>query len=231
MCGIAGTFSASGDGGGLPAAQAMAALIAHRGPDADGFLVDGPAALANRRLAIIDLSDAGRQPLYNEDGSVGLVYNGELYNFQALRAELVARGHRFRSHSDTEVIVHAYEEYGPSCVGRFNGMFAFALWDARARRLLLARDRFGVKPLYYAWLGEAQRKTLAVASEVKAFLALPDFSVRLDPLAAVEYFTFQNVFSDRTLFDGVRLLPPGSTLSVEEDGSVASERYWRFRFA
>jgi asparagine synthase (glutamine-hydrolysing) len=208
----------------------MAGMIAHRGPDAEGFLLDGPAALANRRLAIIDLSEAGRQPLYNEDGTVGLVYNGELYNFQALRAELVARGHRFRSHSDTEVIVHAYEEYGPACVRRFNGMFAFALWDARERRLLLARDRFGVKPLYYAWLGP-ERKTLAVASEVKAFLALPDFRARLDPLAAVEYFTFQNVFSDRTLFEGVRLLPAGTAMTVEEDGTTASERYWRFHFA
>ena len=227
MCGIAGTYETGGRvGRGLESARAMAALIAHRGPDADGFLVRDGAALANRRLAIIDLSDAGRQPLYNEDGSVGLVYNGELYNFQALRAELSQRGHRFRSHSDTEVIVHAYEEYGAACVRRFNGMFAFALWDGRDGSLLLARDRFGVKPLYYTWLG----RTLAVASEVKAFLALPDFRARLDAAAAVEYFTFQNVFSDRTLFQGVHLLPSGATLSVSRDGAVKTERYWTFRF-
>src|SRR5688500_17950062 len=157
MCGIAGTFTVGTEGRGLASARAMAALITHRGPDADGFLVSGPASLANRRLAIIDLTEAGRQPLYNEDGTVGIVYNGELYNFQSLRTELIARGHRFRSHSDTEVIVHAYEEYGAACVRRFNGMFAFALWDGRDGSLFIARDRFGVKPLYYPWLGEGQR--------------------------------------------------------------------------
>jgi asparagine synthase (glutamine-hydrolysing) len=171
----------------------MAALIAHRGPDADGFLVREGVSLANRRLAIIDLSEAGRQPLYNEDGSIGLVYNGELYNFAALRKELMARGHRFRSHSDTEVIVHAYEEYGTACVRRFNGMFAFALWDGRDGSLFIARDRFGVKPLYYTWLGGM----LALASEVKAFLALPEFSPRLDAAAAVEYFTSPNLYSSQ----------------------------------
>src|SRR5688572_33343305 len=155
MCGIAGTYeTAGGVGRGLEPARAMAALIAHRGPDADGFLVRDRVSLANRRLAIIDLSDAGRQPLHNEDGTIGLVYNGELYNFQALRAELISRGHRFRSQSDTEVIVHAYEEYGAACVLQFNGMFAFALWDGRDGRLFIARDRFGVKPLYYTWLGK-----------------------------------------------------------------------------
>src|SRR5688500_10887848 len=158
MCGIAGTYeTAGGVGRGLDVARGMAALISHRGPDAQGFLLRDGAALANRRLAIIDLSDAGRQPLYNEDDTIGLVYNGELYNFQSLRAELVARGHTFRSHSDTEVIVHAYEEEGPACVQRFNGMFAFALWDGRDGSLFIARDRFGVKPLYYPWLGEGQR--------------------------------------------------------------------------
>ncbi|HEX2516690.1 MAG TPA: asparagine synthetase B, partial [Chloroflexota bacterium] len=154
MCGIAGTYSPPPERQ-LTAeatARAMSGLIAHRGPDAEGFLVDGPVALANRRLAIIDLSPAGRQPLYNEDGSVGIVYNGELYNFQSLRLELESRDHRFRSATDTEVIVHAYEEYGPDCVRHFNGMFAFAVWDRRRGTLYLARDRFGVKPLYYAWI-------------------------------------------------------------------------------
>jgi asparagine synthase (glutamine-hydrolysing) len=242
MCGIAGTFQTRADGAAAPGqedqrdqrarrrAEAMAGLIAHRGPDAEGFLVDGPVALANRRLAIIDLSPAGQQPLYNEDGSVGLVYNGELYNFQALRAELVRRGHRFRSHTDTEVVVHAYEEFGPACVRRFNGMFALALWDRRRGSLLLARDRFGVKPLYYTWLDGAAGRTLAISSEVKAFLALPAFSPSLDPVAAVEYLTFQNVYSDRTLFAGVRLLPAGSTLTVGADGVSTLERYWQYRF-
>ena len=205
----------------------MSGLIAHRGPDAEGFLLDGPVALANRRLAIIDLSPAGRQPLYNEDGSVGIVYNGELYNFQTLRRDLASRGHRFRSATDTEVIVHAYEEYGPDCVRHFNGMFAFAVWDRRRGTLFLARDRFGVKPLYYAWIDGA----LAIASEVKAFFALPAFRARPDPEALVEYFTFQNVLSDRTLFKGVRLLPPGATLTVGPDGRARIERYWQFQFA
>jgi asparagine synthase (glutamine-hydrolysing) len=210
----------------------MATLIAHRGPDAEGFLVDGPVALASRRLAIIDLSPAGRQPLFNEDGTIGIVYNGELYNFQALRRELLASGHRFRSATDTEVIIHAYEELGPDCVRRFNGMFAFAIWDRRGRghrgggTLFLARDRFGVKPLYYTRIGG----TLAVSSEVKAFLALPGFRPEVDPEALVEYLTFQNLFSDRTLFRGVRLLPPGSTLTVAPDGTSRRERYWTFRF-
>ena len=237
MCGIAGTLRRDGTAASAPIEE-MARLIAHRGPDAEGFLVDGPVALANRRLAIIDLSEAGRQPLFNEDGSVGLVYNGELYNFHALRTELEARGHRFRSHTDSEVIVHAYEEYGPRCVERFNGMFAFAIWDrrganGRAGALFLARDRFGVKPLYYTWI-DGQ---LAVASEVKAFLALPGFRPALDHEALVEYLTFQNVFSDRTLFRGVRLLPAGSTLTVSVDNmgspTVAAhqERYWSFNFA
>jgi asparagine synthase (glutamine-hydrolysing) len=229
MCGIAGTFQPGGQGS-LPGVEAMARLIAHRGPDADGFLVDGPVALASRRLAIIDLSAAGRQPLFNEDGSVALVYNGELYNYQALRRELIARGHRFRSATDSEAIVHAYEEFGPDCVRHFNGMFAFAIWDRRdpaGGRLFLARDRFGVKPLYYAWIGP----TLAIASEIKAFLALPEFRVELDHEALVEYLTFQNVFSDRTLFRGVRLLPAGAIMTVDEQGRTARERYWSFQFA
>jgi asparagine synthase (glutamine-hydrolysing) len=230
MCGIAGTFDAgerAEPGEALAQVQRMAGLIVHRGPDADGFLVDDRAALASRRLAIIDLSEAGRQPVYNEDGSIGLVYNGELYNFGELRRELQERGHRFRSRSDTEVVVHAYEEFGPACVRRFNGMFAFAIWDRRRQALFLARDRFGVKPLYYTWLGG----TLAVASEVKAFLALPAFRVELDHEALAEYLTFQNVFSDRTLFKGVRLLPPGTTLTVDRDGTVRTDRYWSFTFA
>ena len=229
MCGIAGTYRPDPADGGPDEATArtMAGLIAHRGPDAEGFLIDGPVALASRRLAIIDLSAAGRQPLFNEDGSVGIVYNGELYNFQDLRRELVSRGHRFRSATDTEVIVHAYEEFGPDCVRRFNGMFAFAIWDRRRATLFLARDRFGVKPLYYARVDGV----LAVASEIKAFFALPGFRVDVDPEALVEYFTFQNILSDRTLFRGVRLLPPGATLTVRPDGTTAIERYWQFQFA
>ncbi|HEX2037704.1 MAG TPA: asparagine synthase (glutamine-hydrolyzing) [Chloroflexota bacterium] len=237
MCGIAGTLTLDSEGAAPPldpgtgvatpaTLKGMAAQIAHRGPDAEGFLLESPAALASRRLAIIDLSDAGRQPLFNEDGSIGLVYNGELYNFQALRRTLIERGHRFRSATDSEVVVHAYEEFGPHCVRHFNGMFAFAIWDRRRRQLFLARDRFGVKPLYYTRLDGV----LAIASEIKAFLALPSFRVEVDAEAMMEYFTFQNIFSDRTLFKGVHLLPSGTTLTVGADGAARSERYWTFNF-
>ena len=160
MCGIAGTYNQSGQSYGRGPGESrqrlegMGALIAHRGPDSEGYLIDGPVALANRRLAVIDLSSAGRQPLFNEDGQIGIVYNGELYNFQSLRETLVQRGHRFRSATDTEVIIHAYEEYGDECVQHFNGIFAFAIWDRRVGdgRLLVARDRFGIKPLYYTFV-------------------------------------------------------------------------------
>ncbi len=233
MCGIAGTYDPSVPRGRAPALATraiigrMAGAIAHRGPDADGFILDGPVALANRRLAIVDLSAAGRQPQFSADGQIGIVYNGELYNFHALRSELVARGHRFASSTDTEVIVHAYEEFGDACVHRFNGMFAFAIWDRRgAGRLVLARDRWGIKPLYYAHVGG----TLAFGSEVKSFLELPGFRAELDLDAATEYLTFQNLFGDRTLFAGVRTLPAGSLMTIDGEGAPRMTRWWRPRF-
>ena len=225
MCGIAGLCDVDGapvEAGRLPA---MCELIRHRGPDDAGVWVAGPVALGHRRLSIIDLSPRGRNPMPNEDGSVWLVFNGEIYNYAELRGELLARGHRFRSETDSEVLVHLYEERELEAIAELNGMFAFALWDERRRRLVLGRDRFGVKPLYYTLLG----RTLAFASEVKAFLALPAFRAAPDPFAVAEHFTFQNTFGERTFFSDVQLLPAGSYLTCER-GRVETRQYWDLRF-
>ncbi len=225
MCGLAGVCTFAGEPPTADVVERMTAAIAHRGPDGGGVLADGPVGLGARRLAIIDLTDAASQPLRNEDGTVAVAYNGEVYNFRALRAELERSGHRFRSRSDTEVVVHAYEEWGEGCVERLEGMFAFALWDSARRRLLLARDRFGVKPLYWRWRdGE-----LIFGSEVKALLAHPRVRSELCYSALNEYLTFQNLLGDLTLFEGVRLLPAGCTLVLEEASSEpVVRRYWDF---
>ena len=225
MCGIAGVFDSNGAVTRDLLAR-MGGALAHRGPDGDGLYLDEGLGFAHRRLSIIDLSDAAAQPLANEDGEMQLIYNGEIYNFQALRKELEAAGHRFKSATDSEVIVHGYEEWGDDCVTRLNGMFAFALWDRRRRRLLLARDRYGIKPLYYFQQGG----TVAFASEIKALLEHPRLRARVSPAALLEYFTFQNQFGDRTLFEGVHMLPPGHVMTVTVDG-VRQQRYWDFHFA
>ena len=224
MCGIAGILDLRGRPVAASELRAMNEAIVHRGPDDGGVFVEDSIGLANRRLAIIDLSRAGHQPMANEDGSLLLTYNGELYNFPELVPLLEAQGHRFHSQTDTEVVLHAYEEWGPDCLSRFNGMFAFAIWDRSRRRLFLARDRFGIKPLYYA---EHDGRFL-FGSEIKSLLraGLP---ARVSPEALTEYFTFQNVLSDRTLFDGVRLLPPGHTLTVSDSG-VQTQSYWDLAF-
>jgi len=199
-------------------------VIRHRGPDDAGVYVEEGLGIANRRLAIIDVSRAGHQPMANEDGSLLLTYNGELYNFRELVPLLEARGHRFHSQTDSEVILHAYEEWGEDCLARFNGMFAFAIWDRRVRKLFLARDRFGIKPLYYA----VHDGRFLFGSEIKSILeaGLPR---RVSQEALTEYFTFQNILSDLTLFEGVKLLPPGHSLTVS-DGAVRVERYWDLSF-
>lgn len=225
MCGIAGLYNLSGAPVATRQVLAMCDLIRHRGPDDRDAWTHGPVGLGHQRLSIIDLSPRGRNPMANEDGSVEIVFNGEIYNYQDFRPGLIQSGHTFRSQTDTEVIIHLYEELGPKCVEQLNGMFAFALWDERRKRLFLARDRFGVKPLYYTRLGD----TLAFASEVKAFLALPEFSARPDPLALAEHFTFQNTFGERTFFEGVKLLPAGNYLLVE-DGAIKQHEYWDLRF-
>jgi asparagine synthase (glutamine-hydrolysing) len=224
MCGIAGILLGDGGSPGRRALERMSAAMAHRGPDGAGTYVDGPMGLTHRRLSIIDLSEAAAQPLANEDGSVQLIYNGEVYNFAALRSELEMAGHTFRSRTDSEVIVHGYELWGEGVVDRLNGMFAFGLWDARRRRLLIARDRYGVKPMYWY----ARGGLFAFASEVKALLTHPAIPRDICYPALNEYLTFQNVFSDLTLFEGVRLLPPGHLLTVEPGSAPRQRRYWDF---
>jgi asparagine synthase (glutamine-hydrolysing) len=226
VCGIAGLLNLDGAPARRELVARMTDAIAHRGPDGEGQYVDGPVGLGNRRLAIIDLSEHGAQPMASEDGQVVVTYNGEIYNFRELRAELERRGHVFASHADTEVVVHGYEEWGTELVARLNGMFAFALWDRRDRRLLLVRDRYGVKPLYIWRDGEV----ILFASEIKSFLLHPRFRARLSPRHLLEYFTFQNQFSDGTLFDGVEMVPAGHWLTVAERGDSRMEQYWDFDF-
>ena len=228
MCGIAGLVELDGRRADEDVVRRMTEAIAHRGPDGSGTTTDGPVGLGNRRLAILDLSDAGAQPMLNAAGDVGLTYNGEVYNFRELRSELESVGRRFRSNSDTEVVLSAYEEWGPRFVERLNGMFALALWDRRSSSLLLARDRYGIKPLYTTWVGS----TFLFASEIKSFLQHPGFRPQLSPQHLLEYFTFQNVFTDGTLFRDVALLPPGQTLTIHlGNGEPVRRTYWDFEFA
>jgi asparagine synthase (glutamine-hydrolysing) len=227
MCGICGAIRFSGEPVETGHLRAMADAIRHRGPDGEGFFVDGPVGLGHRRLAIIDLSEAGAQPMPYDGGRYHISYNGEVYNYLELREELEGLGRRFRSTSDTEVVLAAYAEWGRACVDRFNGMFALAIWDARGRELFLARDRYGIKPLYYAFFGNL----LLFGSEQKAILAHPASRRRLDPKALLEYFTFQNIFTDRTLLEDVRTFPAGCTATVSlADGRLTPERYWDYDF-
>lgn len=208
----------------------MADAIAHRGPDGEGYWAEGHVGLAHRRLSIIDLSSAASQPMVSADGHAVLAYNGEIYNFRELRLELERRGHPFKSNSDTEVVLSALREWGVEALTRFNGMFALAFWDARRQTMLLARDRYGIKPLYYA----VQPNEVAFGSEQKAILALPSFRRRLDHQALIEYFTFQNIFTDRTLLQNIRILPAGHYLEIgpglASHGRLASTQYWDFNF-
>ncbi len=225
MCGIVGVYNQDGRPVGSERLQSMTDSLEHRGPDGDGHYVDGPVGLGHRRLAIIDLSVAAQQPMVNETGDVVLTCNGEIYNFRELRRQLEALGYRFFSQSDSEVVLRAYEAWGTDCVQHFNGMFAFAIWDGRQRCLFLARDRYGIKPLYYLRLGY----TVLFVSEIKAFLPYPGFRPQACYEALSEYFTFQNILSDLTLFEGVRLLPAGCTLTVKAQG-LQQTRYWDYQF-
>lgn len=225
MCGIAGLFHA--DGGAEASAevvQRMAGVLHHRGPDAAGHWVRGPVGLAAQRLAIVDPA-GGAQPMVNEDGSVAVVFNGEVYNFRELRAVLRAHGHRFTTDCDTEVVLRAYEHHGPRCVEHFRGMFAVAVWDGARRQLFLARDRLGIKPLYYAWDG----RTFRFGSELKALLAA-GVPPALDPAALDDFFTFTYIPAPRTIFASVRQLPPACTVTVSARGPVERE-YWDLVFA
>jgi len=226
MCGIAGRFNF--DQLRLVDRDVLAAMtdaVAHRGPDQAGYHVAPGIGLGHRRLSIIDLS-TGDQPLSNEDGTVWTVFNGEIYNFAAVRAELIAHGHRFRTESDTEVIVHGYEEWGELCVEKFRGMFAFAIWDAVARRLVLARDRLGVKPLYYA---ELPGSGIVFGSELKSLLEDPDVPRAWRPEAIDAYLTLLYVPAPGTIYRDIAKLPPAHVL-VAEKGSIRTFRYWDLHF-
>jgi asparagine synthase (glutamine-hydrolysing) len=228
MCGIAGIFDCRGRADAdRVLLRRMADALSHRGPDGDGFYYAPGVGLGHRRLAIIDLV-SGDQPLFNEDRTVCVVFNGEIYNFQPLMAELTALGHVFRTRCDTEVIVHAWEEWGEACLERFNGMFAFAVWDARRDALFLARDRLGEKPLYYCLLNDGR---LLFASELKSLLSSPDVVRRLDPQAIEDFFAFGYIPDPRSIYIGVRKLPPAHFLLVRRGESVAEPRsYWDLRF-
>ena len=221
MCGIAGVLKRPGERADPADLRRLADALAHRGPDDEGFHVDGPLGLAHRRLSILDLSAAGHQPMANEDGTVWVIYNGQLFDFEPARRWLEGRGHLFRSRTDTEVLVHLYEEKGLDLLEDVDGMFAFALWDARRRRLVLARDRIGIKPVFYAQAAGA----LAFASELRALLALPWMPRDVDELGLVRYLYQSSVPGDASVVRGVRKLPPGHRL-VAEDGYVRVERYW-----
>jgi asparagine synthase (glutamine-hydrolysing) len=224
MCGICGSI-------GLPGHQErsnverMTRSLAHRGPDDEGVYVDGPAVLGHRRLTVIDL-EHGRQPLSNEDGSLWITYNGEIYNYRELREELLASGHRFRTSTDTEVLLHLFEEHGPACLQRLRGMFAFAVWNTRTRSLFAARDRFGQKPFYYAGIGDG----LLFASEIKALLAHPDVNAVPEPEAIDSYLAQRFVPPPLTMFRGIRKLAAGHYLEWS-GGAIRVSRYWHPTFA
>ena len=204
MCGICGIFDRSGIPVDRDVLDKMTTILRHRGPDGEGRYIDREVGLGHRRLSIIDV-EGGAQPIGNEDGTLQIVFNGEIYNFVELRKELEDAGHIFKTRSDTEVIVHAYEQWGKECVRHFNGMFAFALWDSIRRELFLARDHLGIKPLYYVDLGNR----ILFASEIKALLQDPDCPREVDVEALAELFTFRYVPSPKTLFKGIRKLPQG----------------------
>ena len=219
MCGIAGFFLRDRPAE-LGDVERMCAAIRHRGPDDDGFHLDGGCAIGMRRLSIIDLH-SGHQPISNEDESAWIVFNGEIYNYGELRRDLLARGHRLSTKSDTETIVHLYEDEGPAAVARLRGMFAIALWDSRRRRLLLARDRFGKKPLYYAVLPQG----IYFASELKCFRGL-DIPFEIDTDALKFYFQFGYIPDPWSPFRAIRKLAPGGWLTYDSEGVVRQERYW-----
>lgn len=227
MCGIVGVLNRDGEPASAVLLRRMTDVIAHRGPDGEGFYCDRELGFGHRRLAIIDLTDGGHQPMLSSGGDFVLNYNGELYNYQELREELIELGHFFRSSSDTEVVLNALVEWGPAALPKFNGMFAFAFWDARNQSLLLARDRYGIKPLYFTHRAGG----FIFASEVKALLTHPSCPTSLDAPALLEYLTFQNFFTERTLFEGIHLLPAGCSMILQTDDSKPRfHRYWDFSF-
>jgi asparagine synthase (glutamine-hydrolysing) len=227
MCGITGLINLKGEPVSPVILKKMTDAIAHRGPDGEGQWIEDNIGIGHRRLAIIDRSPAGHQPMMSADHRFVLSYNGEIYNFRELRAALEAAGIWFRSRTDSEVVLYALAQWGKEALLKFNGMFALALWDRKERTLLLARDRYGIKPLYYAQQGQ----TFSFGSEQKAITAQPEFQRRLNHPALLEYFTFQNIFTDQTLLHDIRLLPAGHWLQLDAaSGTQHRSQYWDYRF-
>jgi asparagine synthase (glutamine-hydrolysing) len=222
MCGITGIMQFKDGARVAPETlRQMCAAMVHRGPDDEGIYTAGSVGLGMRRLSIVDLA-TGHQPLSNEDGTVWIVFNGEIYNHAALREKLQSLGHQYRTQSDTETIVHLYEEYGPDCVQHLRGMFAFAIWDARHQRLFIARDRLGIKPLYY----HLTSQQIVFGSEIKVILAGPGTGARLDRAVLPEYLAFGYLSGEQTFYSGIRKLMPGHWMEVDPGGQVRIERYW-----
>lgn len=246
MCGICGEINFNNKSVKAETIQRMCKVLVHRGPDDEGmvllrgdklFEVKRPfpthldessfeVGLGHRRLAIIDLSEAAHQPMCNEDGRIWIVFNGEIYNFQETREKLEKKGHSFKSKSDTEVILHAYEEWGVECLNRFRGMYAFAIWDSKLQRLFMARDRLGKKPLIY----HCQNGHFTFASEIKALLQIPNIEKKVNDIAIHHYLTYQYVPSPDTIFEGIKKLPPAHYLLCDRNGSLKVERYWKLNF-
>ena len=220
MCGIAGIFHADRSQAASPdLLRRMTSILFHRGPDGEGLHVDGPAGLGHRRLSIIDVG-GGKQPIFNADRSQAIVFNGEIYNYVPLREQLLQRGYRFETRSDTEVILQAYNEYGEDCVRHLRGMFTFAIWDRQRGRLFVARDRVGIKPLYYFWDG----RTFLFASEIKSILQDPTVSKAVDSQAVDDYLTYLYIPAPKTIFTAIRKLRPGHTLTVTSRGIEEREK-------
>lgn len=229
MCGIAGYINLNNQPASGVILKNMTQAIKHRGPDGEGHYLDGNMAIGHRRLSIIDLSPAGHQPMMSSDGRFVLSYNGEVYNFKELRTELEAKGHQFKSRTDSEVVLHAMMEWGEKALLKFNGMFAFALWDKVERTMFIARDRYGIKPVYYS----LQDNIFIFGSEVKAILAHPDIKSQMNKKGLLEYCTFQNFFTDNTLFEGIHILPAGTFMTIKSNQSEQRkpQQYWDFHFA
>ena len=222
MCGILGVYNLDGSYVLKDSIVEMGSQINHRGPDGEGFYVQKNIGLVHKRLAILDPSENGQQPMHSKEGKWVIVFNGCIYNFKELRDELIQKGHHFKSESDTEVIVEGLVAYGPSFFERFNGMFAIGAWDMEEEKLYMSRDRYGIKPLYYWFNG----KTLVFASEIKAIIKHPEYKMDVDLDALNEYFTFQNIFSYNTLFKGVNMLPPANTVTIDSKTTFLSHKSW-----
>ena len=229
MCGIAGIFNVNGEPVSPVILRKMTDSISYRGPDGEGFYIDSFIGLGHRRLAVIDLTPTGHQPMSSDNGQYTITYNGTLYNFQELRLDLQSMGYQFKSLSDTEVVLQAYVQWGPACLEHFNGMFAFAIWDKKRQELFLARDRYGIKPFYYT----TNTNTFLFASEQKAILSHPSVKKEVELEELIEYFTFQNIFTNKTLLKGIHMFPAGCWARITLGMSlkeISINRYWDYNF-